>query len=200
MRMLISLFIVLILFNRCKKDGTSLSTSQLLISHTWCPYQTRIVTFDTNRVSTMDTNGIWQIKTSAVKMDTTYTFNSCFLHSTYTFLPDGRLTIQNMCSTSQNSTDTSWSLYQGNLLVMITMRDTIADAYDTRLYRYSYGGQPPFPDFDGGNGFVTSINSSKFTIEQLSSMDLHNGTYNGRIPIDSEIKIVSSRFVTFKSQ
>lgn len=200
MRLFISLFIVLFLFSRCKKDGPSLSTSELLTSHTWYPYQTRIVTFDTNRVSTMDTNGIWHIQTSSVQMDTTYTFNSCFLHSTYAFLPAERLNIQNWCGAGQISTDTSWSLYQDKLLIMITITDTIANAYYAKLYQYQFGTQPPYPDYEQSNGVITSINGSEFTIQQQSSMDLIDGTYNGRTPIDSEVKVVSNRFVTFKSK
>jgi hypothetical protein len=200
MRILLSYLLVAIVLYSCKK--VEVQASEILISHKWSPYQTRIITFDTTTLTTYDSSGRRHSISSTFHKDTTYSLDPCVRQSTYSFQSNGISKITNMCTAGQSVTDTPWSIQPNRLLQVVFIDDPVAENYYAKLYPDPLATPPP-PSaafYPVQNGFITQLNGSQLVVDQPSSETYDLGNYRVGIRGDSLVRIVSDMFITFRSQ
>ncbi len=199
MRILLSFLFVTIVLHSCRK--VDVQASDTLMSHKWSPNQTRIITVDTTTLVSYDNAGKQHSISSTFHKDTTYNFEQCIQQSTYSFQPNGFSQITDMCIAGRPTTDTPWAIQPNKVLQIVFIDDPVADTYYAKLYMGSLATPPPPTDFYPiQNGVITQLSASQLVVDQSSSETFAKTYYSNGVQGDSLVRIVSDRFITFRSQ
>jgi hypothetical protein len=170
----------------CKKNDTQpISSTDILMAHSWFPYQKEIVTVDSNTIVTADSVGHVQTKTTVKNSDTTFLTSQCLQQSVYSFQQNGTLTINNMCNASTPNINGTWTITQTNILSI----------------QYATGNNSPFPLYYS-SGLVANIENSSFIYHDSESIsNLYSTSYgpNNSI-INAHEKVLTEEYTTYKSK
>jgi hypothetical protein len=185
----------------CKKSDSQINASSVLTSHLWYPYKAEIITVDTNIIITHDSTGASHSQTIVRNMDTTIFLNQCLQNSGFKFQENGVLNVSNPCNLQNSTIDTSWSILQNSFLTTVSINDTSANNYFSRLFSQYLGFFPGPADttysFSLTRGLITQINNSEFVFNNIiitSTSDM------GSVNSDILNKIVSKEYTTYKSR
>ena len=194
-----SLFIAFVLFHSCKKSG-GLSEREALIQYDWYPYQTHIDYNDTIFVTTTDINGQSHTHSTTYNFDTTYILDQCFQQSTFSFQSNGRYIIKNMCGIGQLIIDTTWTTNDNQLIYLLFIRDSTADALLNKIIPYGTFTGNPALDLELISPVLTKINSSAFDVQQFVSYNFFERYYANNNQVDSVTRILNNRVISFKAR
>jgi len=199
MRKALAVVLILIAIHSCKKETVEAST--ILTSHTWNPYQARIITVDTTTIIFDYGTTKMHSVTTTFRKDTSYGFDPCAQQSTYSFSPDGISHITNRCLLGQPATDTSWAIQPNKVLQIVFLEDAAADSYYAGLYQGPWTAIPLYTGFSPvQNGLLTQINASEFVVDQPVSENIGTTYYVNGSHVDSVVKMTSDRYISFRSQ
>jgi hypothetical protein len=199
MRRLFSIAAILFSIYSCRK--VEVEASETLISHTWSPTLTRIVTVDTTTITTRDSTGKTHTVLSFFRLDTTYNPESCIWQSTYSFLQNGISRITNTCMIGQPITDTPWSIQPEKVLQIVFIDDPVADNYISKLFGFPEGLIPsPNGFYPYQNGLLMKVSSSEFVVDHRTAENLASGYYVNGMMVDSVVKLTVDRYITFTSR
>ena len=181
-------FFILITFASCNKNSQSPSDASILMSHTWYPFQVHITTIDSNSVTVTDSTGQMQTQKQVINWDTTFSPSSCASQSTYLFMQNGVLQINDACNSGRTVT-ASWSITQITKTNFLEFSST--QIFNAGPVIYTLGGIGP----------ITQINGVQFTFNNEQRQMLDFGTTNG--PNHSTIytydNTILNVFTTYKS-
>lgn len=177
--------LVIICFVSCKKNETQpVRSDDILMAHSWFPYQIQVVTLDSTTVNTYDSVGHRQTNTTGKKSDTTFLTSQCSQQSTYNFQQNGALTINDICNATAPNINGTWTITQTNILSIQYTR-----VNNSSFHYFSTGLVSKIDN----SSFIYHSSSSEVSI--LSSSDGPNNTV-----ISTYKKVLTDEYTTYKSK
>jgi len=146
-----------------------------------------ITTVDSNSVAVTDGTNQTQVQNKVIDWDTTIVPGSCASQSTYRFMQNGILQINDSCNLLNPVMQSNWAITQTNSLAFAS-----PEIYAAGPAVYSLGGI----------GLVTQVNKDEFTFNnQQSTLQSYKTSFGpNNSTINTLDKILINVFTTYKSR
>lgn len=170
--------IALAVLAACHKSNQG-GDANILMSHTWYPYQVVVTTVDSNTVTVTDSTGHSQSTLKITTWDSTITPSACVSQSAISFMQNGNLQITNACAAGSPVSSLNWTITQNNVLSYPPM-----GVFNVGYVSYAIGG----------TGLITQIDNSQFMCNDPGTHQVSYITSHG--PNNTTINTIDNLLVS----